>query len=107
MAHSSIRERTERVRVEVPPNEGNEVRGDGHQEVVAPHSTDEAGEAVPRDPVEGRKNRKGCLTLGLGPRHTSEASNSELRVTETTLDSAAGMPQFAAWRIQRQMNRMR
>jgi hypothetical protein len=35
-AHSSVRERTQRVNVEVPPSEGNEVRRDGRQEVVAP-----------------------------------------------------------------------
>ena len=29
-----------------------------------PHSTDEAGELVPRDPVEGRKNRKGVSDVG-------------------------------------------
>ena len=33
--HSSAEERTQRVNVEVPPNEGNEVRRDGHQEVIA------------------------------------------------------------------------
>jgi hypothetical protein len=35
VAHSSTGERTERVNAEVPPNEGNEVRWDGRQEVVA------------------------------------------------------------------------
>ena len=35
-AHSSARERTERVNAEVPPSEGNEVRRDGRQEVIAP-----------------------------------------------------------------------
>ena len=34
-AHSSAGERKERVDAEVPPNEGNEVRRDGRQEVVA------------------------------------------------------------------------
>src|SRR3954470_13972368 len=34
-AHSSAGERRERVNAEVPPNEGNEVRRDGRQEVVA------------------------------------------------------------------------
>ena len=33
--HSSARERKERVNAEVPPNDGNEVRRDGRQEVVA------------------------------------------------------------------------
>ena len=44
---------------EVPSNEGNEVRREGGRASQHPHSTDEAGEPVPRDPVEGRKNRKG------------------------------------------------
>ena len=35
-AHSSAGERNERVDAEVPPNEGNEVRWDGRQEVIAP-----------------------------------------------------------------------
>jgi hypothetical protein len=35
-AHSSAGERTERVDTEVPPSEGNEVRRDGRQEVIAP-----------------------------------------------------------------------
>jgi len=30
-----------------------------------PHSTDEAGEPVLRDPVEGRKNRKGVPVVGF------------------------------------------
>ncbi len=33
-AHSSAEERKERVPTEVPPNEGNEARRDGRQEVV-------------------------------------------------------------------------
>ena len=35
-AHSSAGERTERVNAEVPPNEGNEVRRNGRQDVIAP-----------------------------------------------------------------------
>jgi len=35
-AHSSDGERKERVNAEVPPNEGNEVRRDGRQDVIAP-----------------------------------------------------------------------
>jgi hypothetical protein len=35
-AHSSAGERTERVNAEVPPSEGNEVRRDGRQDVIAP-----------------------------------------------------------------------
>ena len=41
----------------VPPNEGNEVRWDGSQEVGTLHCTGEAGEHAPMDPVEGRESR--------------------------------------------------
>ena len=90
---------------EVSPSEGNEVRRDGQQEVVAPHSTDEAGELVPLDPVEGRQNRKGCLMLDPGLGNTSEALNLELRITVTAQDSIR-VCSAAAWRIQHQRNRM-
>ena len=76
---------------EVSPSEGNEVRRDGQQEVVAPHSTDEAGELVPLDPVEGRQNRKGCLMLDPGSGNTSEALNLEARINDTAQDSIPGM----------------
>ena len=35
-ARSSVGERKERANAEVPPNEGNEVRRDGRQDVIAP-----------------------------------------------------------------------
>ena len=35
-AHSSAVKRKERVSAEVPPSEGNEVRRDGRQDVIAP-----------------------------------------------------------------------
>ncbi len=38
----------------VPPREGNEARGDGRRGIGAPHTTGEAGESCPRNPVEGR-----------------------------------------------------
>ena len=41
----------------VPPNEGNEVRWDGSKEVGTLHSTSEAGEHAPVDPVEERESR--------------------------------------------------
>ena len=44
--------RAERRRV--PPSEGNEARRDGCSECGAAHSTDEAGEPAPGDPVEER-----------------------------------------------------
>ena len=34
-AHSSAGERIQRVSIELPPSEGNEVRWDGRQEVIA------------------------------------------------------------------------
>ena len=41
----------------VPPGEGNEAWREGRPEVGATHSTVEAGEPDPRDPVEGRGGR--------------------------------------------------
>ena len=41
----------------VPPSEGNEARREGHAGVGATHSTFEAGEPAPWDPVEGRGRR--------------------------------------------------
>ena len=42
----------------VPPREGNEARGDGRRGIGAPHTTGEAGESCPRNPVEGRGRRE-------------------------------------------------
>ena len=50
-------ERTAGARM-VPPGEGNEARGDGRRGVGVSHSTAEAGELSPRDPVEGRGHRQ-------------------------------------------------
>lgn len=41
----------------VSMGEGNGALGDGRQEVGASHSTEEAGELAPEDPVEGRGRR--------------------------------------------------
>jgi RNA-directed DNA polymerase len=49
-------ERIQSVRV-VAPSEGNEARRHGAQEVGALRSTEEAGEHIPVDPVEGREGR--------------------------------------------------
>ena len=38
--------------------------GMGGRKSQHPHITEEAGELVPRDPVEGRKNRKGVSDVG-------------------------------------------
>ena len=42
----------------VPPREGNDARGDGRRGIGAPHTTGEAGESCPRNPVEGRGRRE-------------------------------------------------
>ena len=42
----------------VLPREGNEAWGDGRRGIGASHSTGEAGESGPRDPVEGRGRRQ-------------------------------------------------
>ena len=70
-------ERTAGARM-VPPGEGNEARGDGRRGVGVSHSTAEAGELSPRDPVEGRGHRqvapmegKTANTPRLGPISTS------------------------------------
>ncbi len=47
------RERTKSA-AGVPLGEGNEAQREGRPEVGAAHSTEEAGEPAPRDPVEGR-----------------------------------------------------
>ena len=61
----------------VPPSEGNEVRRDGRQGVGAFHSTVEAGELSPEDPVEGR----GCRIMEL--LEGNMASTSKLDTVST------------------------
>ena len=77
-------ERTAGARM-VPPGEGNEARGDGRRGVGVSHSTAEAGELSPRDPVEGRGHRqvaplegKTANTPRLGPVSTSRQRIAEL-----------------------------
>ena len=69
----------------VPPGEGNEARGDGRRGVGVSHSTAEAGELSPRDPVEGRGHRQVAPVAGktantprLGPVSTSRQRIAEL-----------------------------
>ena len=69
----------------VPPGEGNEARGDGRRGVGVSHSTAEAGELSPRDPVEGRGHRqvapvegKTANTPRVGPVSTSRQRIAEL-----------------------------
>ena len=82
----------------VPPGEGNEARGDGRRGVGVSHSTAEAGELSPRDPVEGRGHRqvaplegKTANTPRLGPVSTSRQRIAELA------RQAVGMAVAIAW----------
>ena len=82
----------------VPPGEGNEARGEGRRGVGVSHSTAEAGELSPRDPVEGRGHRqvapvegKTANTPRLGPVSTSRQRIAELA------RQALGMAVAIAW----------
>ena len=82
----------------VPPGEGNEARGDGRRGVGVSHSTAEAGELSPRDPVEGRGHRqvapvegKTANTPRVGPVSTSRQRIAELA------RQALGMAVAIAW----------
>ena len=82
----------------VPPGEGNEARGDGRRGVAVSHSTAEAGELSPRDPVEGRGHRQGAPVEGktantprLGPVSTLRQRIAELA------RQALGMAVAIAW----------
>ena len=90
-------ERTAGARM-VPPGEGNDARGDGRRGVGVSHSTAEAGELSPRDPVEGRGHRqvapvegKTANTPRLGPVSTSRQRIAELA------RQALGMAVAIAW----------
>ena len=64
-AHSPAEERNERVRPRYRQAKATKRGGMGGRKSQHPHITAEAGELVPRDPVEGRKNPKGVP--GVGP----------------------------------------
>ena len=90
-------ERTAGARM-VPPGEGNEARGDGRRGVGVSHSTADAGELSPRDPVEGRGHRqvapvegKTANTPRVGPVSTSRQRIAELA------RQALGMAVAIAW----------
>ena len=90
-------ERTAGARM-VPPGAGNEARGDGRRGVGVSHSTAEAGELSPRDPVEGGGPRqvaplegKTANTPRLGPVSTSRQRIAELA------RQALGMAVAIAW----------
>ena len=70
----------------VPPGEGNEARGEGRRGVGVSHSTAEAGELSPRDPVEGRGAPAGGTGGGKDGQHTEVGS----RLHVTTTDSRTG-----------------
>ena len=63
-AHSSVEERTQRVQPRYRQAKETKCGGMDGRKSQHPRSTDEAGELVPRDPVEGRKNRKGVPDAG-------------------------------------------
>ena len=82
----------------VPLREGNEARRDGRRGVGVSHSTAEAGELSPRDPVEGRGHRQAAPLEGktantprLGPVSTSRQRIAELA------RQALGMAVAIAW----------
>ena len=90
-------ERTAGARM-VPPGEGNDARGDGRRGVGVSHSTAEAGELSPRDPVEGRGHRqvaplegKTANTPRVGPVSTSRHRIADLA------RHAVGMAVAIAW----------
>jgi hypothetical protein len=65
------------------PSEGNEAWRNGRQGVAAPHSTVEAGEPDPRDPVKGRGRR-----LRNRRRETCQVHRDLIHVHVTTTDRA-------------------
>ena len=68
-AHSSVRERKQRVDVEVSPSEGNEVRRDDGRMSQRFDSTVEAGELALEDPVEESEASAGRLNRGKHVEH--------------------------------------
>jgi hypothetical protein len=62
--HSSAGERKQRVEPRYRQAKATKRGGMDGRKSQHPHSTDEAGELVPQDPVEGRKNRKGVPDVG-------------------------------------------
>ena len=82
----------------VPLREGNEARRDGRRGIGAPHTTGEAGESGPRNPVEGRGRRQidplegtTANTPRVGPVSTSRQRIAELA------RQALGMAVAIAW----------
>ena len=64
----------------------NEARGDGRRGIGAPHTTGEAGESCPRNPVEGRGRREMDPLAGK----TANTPRLESRLNVTTTDSRTG-----------------
>ena len=87
-AHSSVRERTQRVNVEVPPSEGNEVRrswASGSRSTCIVLM--KPGNWSRRTRWREGQTERGCLMLDPGSGNTSEALNLELRINDTAQDS--------------------
>ena len=82
----------------VPPGEGNEARGDGRRGVGVSHSTAEAGELRPRDPVEGRGHRQVAPLEGktANTPRLGSVSTSRQRIAELARQ-AVGMAVAIAW----------
>ena len=62
--HSAAEERIHRVQPRYRQAKATKCGGMAGRKSQHPHNTDEAGELVPRDPAEGRKNRKGVPDVG-------------------------------------------
>ena len=82
----------------VPPREGNEARGDGRRGIGAPHTTGEAGESCPRNPVEGRGRREMDPLAGktANTPRLEPVSTSRQRIAELARQ-ALGMAVAIAW----------
>ena len=85
----------------VPPGEGNEARGDGRRGIGAPHTTGEAGESCPRDPVEGRGHRQVAPLAGktANTPRLEPVSTSRQRIAERARHAPgmAGVIFIASW----------
>lgn len=105
-AHSSGEERKERVQPRYRQAKATKRGGMDGRKSQHPRSTDEAGELVPRDPVEERKNRKGVPDVGTWAANYVRGFVLGTRITVTAQDSRSGLQYLAVWRIHHQRNRM-
>ena len=79
----------------VSPSEGNEVRRDGRLGFGASHSTDEAGELAPEDPVEGSEASAGRSDRGKHAEHIEVHSHVHGTRTDSHGDPS-GMANLSA-----------